>query len=61
MICLIVAGAIILTEYTGMDPYGILGYVTLPLAIALFGAWELGRWRTRRKHPLQTLETNPPL
>jgi hypothetical protein len=48
----VVAGAIALAEYLGADPYGILGFTILPLFICLFGAWELGRWRMRRKYPL---------
>jgi hypothetical protein len=57
-LCLIVAGAIAVVEFTGLDPRGLLGYVVVPLAIVLFGAWELGRWRIRRKYPLQALPSD---
>ena len=30
------------------------GTVAVPLAAWLFFAWELGRWRMRRKYPLET-------
>jgi hypothetical protein len=29
------------------------GLVAVPLAVWLFFAWELGRWRMRRKYPLE--------
>jgi S1-C subfamily serine protease len=29
-----------------------VGEIVPPLAIVLFAGWELGRWRTRRKHPV---------
>src|SRR5438874_10948223 len=51
-IVLLVAGAITLTEYVGADPRGILGFNIVPLFIVFFAAWELGRWRMRRKYPL---------
>jgi hypothetical protein len=58
VVCLVVAGASAVVEFTGLDPRGLLGYVTVPLALVLFGAWELGRWRIRRKYPLQTTQAN---
>jgi drug/metabolite transporter (DMT)-like permease len=30
----------------------ILADAVLPLVIILFGSWELGRWRIRRKNPI---------
>lgn len=59
LLALLVAGAIALTEFTGWDPYGILGYVTVPLAAWLFLAWEIGRWRMRRKYPLKIEAETP--
>jgi protein-S-isoprenylcysteine O-methyltransferase Ste14 len=54
-IALVLVVAIGATEYLNLDPYGILGYTIVPLVVVLFGAWELGRWRTRRKFPLQKM------
>jgi hypothetical protein len=51
-ITLAVALSIAAVEYLGGDPFGILGYTVVPLIVVLFGAWELGRWRMRRKFPL---------
>lgn len=48
----LVVGAIALTEYLGADRYGILGFTIVPLFVWFFAAWELGRWRMRRKYPL---------
>ena len=31
-------------------------YLTPPIAIILFAAWELGRWRVRRRNPLEGSE-----
>jgi purine-cytosine permease-like protein len=59
VIALLIAGAIALTEFMGWDPYGILGYVTVPLVAWLFLAWEIGRWRMRRKYPLAKAEAEP--
>jgi hypothetical protein len=42
------------------DPFRlerIEGQVAVPLALWLFAAWELGRWRMRRKYPLPKPET----
>ena len=39
------------------DPFRlerIEGHLILPLAVWLFFAWELGRWRMRRKYPVST-------
>jgi hypothetical protein len=58
VIALAVVGAIALTEISGWDPFGILGYVTVPLAAWLFLAWEIGRWRMRRKHPIPKQESS---
>lgn len=52
-VVLVVGGAIAVTDYMGGDPRGILGIAAADLIIWLFGAWELGRWRMRRKYPLQ--------
>jgi hypothetical protein len=30
----------------------IIGYTGVPFIVLLFGTWELGRWRVRRKNPL---------
>jgi drug/metabolite transporter (DMT)-like permease len=30
----------------------IIGYTVVPIFGVLFAAWELGRWRVRRKNPL---------
>jgi hypothetical protein len=38
------------------DPFRlerIEGHVAVPLTVWLFFAWELGRWRMRRKYPLE--------
>lgn len=51
--------AIALTEFSGWDPYGILGYVIPPIVAFLFLAWEIGRWRMRRKYPLQRVDARP--
>jgi purine-cytosine permease-like protein len=59
VVTLLIGGAIALTEFAGWDPYGILGYVTVPLAAWLFLAWEIGRWRMRRKYPLPKLDGGP--
>jgi len=59
-IVLIVIAAIAITEFVGADPYGILGFTIVPLFVCLFGAWELGRWRTRLKNPLQPKEAAVP-
>jgi purine-cytosine permease-like protein len=60
VIAVLIAGVIALTEFMGWDPYGILGYVTVPLAAWLFFAWELGRWRMRRRYPLPKTGAEPP-
>ena len=52
VLALLVASAITFAELTDWDPYGILGFVILPIAAFLFAGWELGRWRMRRKYPL---------
>lgn len=39
-----------------LDPFRlerIEGQIVVPLAVWLFAAWELGRWRMRRKYPLE--------
>jgi hypothetical protein len=54
---LVVAIAYITGLSLGYSPE-IFGMITIPLAITLFGTWELGRWRMRRKYPLGT--TAPP-
>jgi hypothetical protein len=51
-VVLVVAVPIFVVEIIGADPRGILGFVVVPLALWLFFAWELGRWRMRRKYPL---------
>lgn len=59
---LLVAGFFLLLAFlpTGddlHDPFRlerIEGQVAVPLAVWLFFAWELGRWRMRRKYPLPT-------
>lgn len=38
----------------------IAGHVTAALLIFTFGAWELGRWRVRCKHPLPPKPTAQP-
>jgi len=43
-------------DITEGDPFRlerIEGTVAVPLAVWLFFAWELGRWRMRRKYPLE--------
>jgi drug/metabolite transporter (DMT)-like permease len=32
----------------------IAGEAFVPLTVVLFGTWELGRWKVRRKYPLPT-------
>lgn len=54
IIVAVITAATAVTEMTGFDPYGILGYVLLPIALALFGVWALGRFRTRRRFPVAT-------
>lgn len=50
------ATSLVVTFLVGLAFFGesaeVIGEVTVPLAIVLFATWELGRWRTRRKHPL---------
>ena len=36
----------------------IAGEAAVPLALWLFFAWELGRWRMRRKYPLEKPSSN---
>jgi hypothetical protein len=62
VLTLLVAGAITFAELTDWDPYGILGFVILPITVFLFAGWELGRWRMRRKYPLanSTPQVAPP-
>ena len=57
VVALFVAGAIALAEYTGWDPYGILGFTVVPLVVWLFLAWEIGRWRMRRRYRLTKRES----
>jgi hypothetical protein len=48
---------IVLAYFVGLSldySPAIFGSITPALAIVLFGAWELGRWRMRRKYPLGT-------
>jgi hypothetical protein len=52
VVALLVAGAITWAEYTGWDPRGILGFTIVLLVAWFFLAWEIGRWRMRRKYPL---------
>lgn len=42
---------------TGSGP-DIIGLVTVPIVVLLFGTWELGRWRVRRKNPLPKQSTS---
>jgi hypothetical protein len=64
---LLVAGFFILMAFLPIgddlyDPFRLArieGQVAVPLAVWLFFAWELGRWRMRRKYPLQTSEKPP--
>jgi drug/metabolite transporter (DMT)-like permease len=37
------------STYAGPE---IIGYTVVPIFGVLFAAWELGRWRVRRKNPL---------
>ena len=48
----LVAGAIAVLDYRGENP-AILGAASFDLSVLLFALWELGRWRMRRKYPLQ--------
>jgi hypothetical protein len=62
---LLVAGFFILMAFLPIgddlhDPFRlerIEGQVAVPLAVWLFFAWELGRWRMRRKYPLSANES----
>jgi small-conductance mechanosensitive channel len=56
-IVLLVAGTMVVLGYLGFNP-AILGHITVPLALWLFFAWELGRWRMRRKYPLPKPESD---
>jgi hypothetical protein len=58
-IALLITGAIALTEFAGWDPYGILGNVIPGLFAWLFLAWEIGRWRMRRKYSLPQKPEQP--
>jgi hypothetical protein len=42
----------------GASP-AIIGHTILPIAIVLFGSWELGRWRVRSKNPLPSDALTP--
>ena len=50
-VVLIVVGSIAAGVYLGYNE-AILGEESVPLALWLFVAWEVGRWRMRRKYPL---------
>ncbi len=52
-VILVVAGFIVWAASINSE---IAGIAAVPLSIFLFFAWELGRWRMRRKHPLQKAE-----
>jgi hypothetical protein len=56
-VVLLVAGTIATLLYLGYNPE-ILGEIMVPVAIWLFFAWELGRWRMRRKYPLPKQESS---
>ena len=51
-LALLIVAAIALTEFAGWDPNGILAFTVIPLTAWLSLAWEIGRWRMRRKYPL---------
>lgn len=52
-VVLVIVLAYVVGLSLGYSP-AIFGMITVPLAVWLFGAWELGRWRMRRKYPLGT-------
>jgi hypothetical protein len=58
VVVLVIAGTIVIVEYLKFDPAGILDFTLLPLAIFLFFAWEVGRWRMRHKYPLPKPESS---
>jgi tetratricopeptide (TPR) repeat protein len=56
-IVLLVAGTMVVLGNLDFNQ-AILGHITVPLALWLFFAWELGRWRMRRKYPLPKPESD---
>lgn len=44
----------VLWQIGGPQEAGIIGSIIPSLAILLFAAWEMGRWRVRRKNPLSS-------
>jgi len=56
LVVLVLVGALFITFWLvggsqGAGP-AIIADTVVPLTVVLFGTWELGRWRMRRKYPL---------
>ncbi len=51
IILIVVVGGIAVLNYLNYNAE-ILALASIPLAIGIFGMWELSRWRVRGKNPL---------
>ena len=58
IILIVVFGGIAILNYLNYNAE-ILALASLPLAIGIFGMWELSRWRVRSKNPLPTDPASP--
>ncbi len=56
---LVVAFFIVLGLIGVGDVAGMIGAASVDFAIVLFATWELGRWRVRRKNPLEKRTIGP--